>query len=133
MGARILVIEDNPTNLELMTYLLKAFGHETTTATDGERGVAAALETRPDLILCDLALPVLDGFGVAARLKANRATASVPLIAVTASAMVGDRDRVLASFFDGYIAKPITPETFVSEVETFLRGASRQKREERPR
>jgi CheY-like chemotaxis protein len=122
MGARILVIEDNPTNLELMTYLLKAFGHETASAGDGEAGVEAALTTAPDLILCDLALPRMDGFGVAARLKAEPSLAGVPLIAVTASAMVGDRDKVLATGFDGYITKPISPETFVSEVEGYLRG-----------
>lgn len=69
MGNRILVIEDNPTNMELMTYLLKAFGHTVITACDGEEGVATALATAPDLILCDLALPKLDGYGVAQRLK----------------------------------------------------------------
>jgi CheY-like chemotaxis protein len=120
MGSRILVIEDNPTNLELMTYLLNAFGHVTIVAHDGEAGVEAALRELPDLILCDLALPGLDGFGVARRLKREPALAGVPLIAVTASAMVGDRDKVIATGFDGYMSKPITPETFVSEVEAFL-------------
>ena len=120
MGARILVIEDNPTNLELMTYLLNAFGHETVSARDGREGVDMALQGAPDLILCDLALPALDGFGVAQRLKAEQRLASVPLIAVTASAMVGDRDKVLATGFDGYITKPITPESFVFEVESYL-------------
>jgi two-component system cell cycle response regulator len=120
MGLRILVIEDNPANLELMTYLLRAFGHATLSAVDGEAGVEAALAGAPDLILCDLALPGLDGYGVARRLKAEPALAGVPLIAVTASAMVGDRDRVIAAGFDGYMSKPITPETFVSEVEAFF-------------
>jgi CheY-like chemotaxis protein len=113
----ILVIEDNQPNLELMTYLLHAFGHVTTSACDGEAGVAAALATPPDVILCDLALPRLDGYGVARRLKADARLAAVPIIAVTASAMVGDRDKVVAAGFDGYIRKPITPETFVAEVE----------------
>src|SRR5437868_1108483 len=108
VGHRILVIEDNPTNLELMTYLLNAFGHTTLSASDGEEGVEVALRTRPDLILCDLALPKLDGFGVARRLKADPDLKDVPLIAVTASAMVGDRDKVIAIGFDGYITKPIT-------------------------
>jgi two-component system cell cycle response regulator len=120
MGSRILVIEDNPANLELMTYLLKASGHSTIVATNGAEGVDAAVRGLPDLILCDLALPVLDGFGVARRLKANPALAGVPLIAVTASAMVGDRDKVLATGFDGYLTKPITPETFVTEVEAYI-------------
>jgi CheY-like chemotaxis protein len=120
MGGRILVIEDNPTNLELVTYLLNAFGHTTIAARDGEEGVEAALRAKPDLILCDIALPKLDGYGVARRLRAASTLHGVPLIAVTASAMVGDRDKVVASGFDGYISKPITPETFVAEVEAYL-------------
>jgi len=121
MKLRILVIEDNQPNLELMTYLLNAFGHTTTIARDGEAGVDAAFESMPDLILCDLALPKLDGYGVARRLKADARLAAVPLVAVTASAMVGDRDKVVAAGFDGYIRKPITPETFVGEVESCFR------------
>jgi len=120
MGSHILVIEDNPPNLELMTYLLQAFGHTTIAAHDGEEGIAAALRSQPDLILCDLALPKLDGYGVARRLKAEPRLRDVPLIAVTASAMVGDRDKVIATGFDGYISKPITPETFVSEIESYI-------------
>jgi two-component system cell cycle response regulator DivK len=120
MGSRILVIEDNPTNLELMTYLLNAFGHATLTAGDGRAGVEAALRELPDLILCDLALPLLDGFGVVRWLRAEPTLLGVPVVAVTASAMVGDRDKVIATGFDGYISKPITPETFVAEVERYL-------------
>jgi CheY-like chemotaxis protein len=108
-----------------MTYLLKSFGHMTSVALDGQDGVDAALRTRPDLILCDLALPRLDGFEVARRLKAIPIVREIPLVAVTASAMVGDRDKVLANGFDGYITKPITPETFVSEVESYLRKPAR--------
>jgi len=123
MGCRVLVIEDNATNLELMTYLLKAFGHSAWAARDGLAGIERALEIEPDVILCDLALPKLDGYGVARRLKAEPSVQAVPLIAVTASAMVGDRDKVFAAGFDGYIRKPIAPETFVSEVESYLRMA----------
>jgi CheY-like chemotaxis protein len=123
---RVLVIEDNPTNLELMTYLLNAFGHTTMVAYDGEEGVTAALTTSPDVILCDLALPKLDGFGVVQRLKTEATLHAVPVIAVTASAMVGDRDKAIAKGFDGYISKPITPETFVAEVERLAhRGTAR--------
>lgn len=120
MGARILVIEDNPANLELMTYLLNAFGHTTIVARDGEEGVEAALREIPDLILCDIAMPKLDGYGVVKRLRAEPGLTGVPLIAVTASAMTGDRAKVIATGFDGYISKPITPETFVAEIETWL-------------
>jgi CheY-like chemotaxis protein len=132
MNTHILVIEDNATNLELMTYLLEAFGHTITGACDGEAGVEAASRMAPDLILCDLALPKLDGYGVASRLRADPKLKTVPLIAVTASAMVGDRDRVIAAGFDGYISKPIVPETFVADVEAYLRLAAvgyRRKRE----
>ena len=124
MGSRILVIEDNATNLELMTYLLNAFGHTTVAARDGEEGLEAAATSRADLILCDLSLPRLDGYAVARRLKADPALRGTPLIAVTASAMVGDRDKVIAAGFDGYISKPITPETFVGEVERFLQRST---------
>jgi two-component system, cell cycle response regulator len=118
--ARILVIEDNPTNLELMTYLLKAFGHEVLTAMDGDEGLQAVRRMSPDLIVCDVQLPKVGGFEVAAQLKAHPALHSIPLIAVTALAMVGDRDKLLAGGFDGYISKPIDPEKFVLDVEKFL-------------
>jgi two-component system cell cycle response regulator len=118
--ARILVIEDNPANLDLMSYLLRAFGHSVLTALDGEAGVEAVLRERPDVVVCDLQIPRLDGFGVARRLKAHPTFRSLPLIAVTAFAMMGDRERVLAAGFDGYLAKPIEPDQFVQRVEAFL-------------
>ncbi|MBV9190239.1 MAG: response regulator [Betaproteobacteria bacterium] len=120
MGALMLIIEDNPANVELMTYLLRAFKHEPLIARDGERGVAMALEHKPDLILCDIQLPRMDGFEVLRRLKEDPQTQHIIVVAVTAFAMVGDRDRALAAGFDGYIAKPIAPETFVSQVEQYL-------------
>ncbi len=120
--ARILVIEDNAANLELMSYLLQAFGHAVITATDGEQGEAIARDRLPALILCDLHLPGIDGFEVARRLKKAPPCSGIPLVAVTAFAMVGDRDKILTQGFDGYIAKPIDPETFVEQVETFLGG-----------
>lgn len=120
MALRVLVIEDHPANLELMVYLLRAFGHTTREACDGSSGVDAALSDPPELILCDIALPGLDGYGVARRLKGDPRLRDVPLIAVTASAMVGDRDKILDAGFDGYISKPIDPETFVSQVEGYL-------------
>jgi two-component system cell cycle response regulator len=126
MGARILVIEDNPANLELMRYVLGAFGHTVVTAIDGDEGIAAARRERPDLIVCDLQLPGIDGFEVVRRLNADPAFARVPLIAVTAYAMVGDRERVLAAGFDDYIAKPIEPQSFVDRVDGFLRSEKRR-------
>jgi two-component system cell cycle response regulator len=128
--AKILVIEDNIENLELMTYLLKAFGHTTTTASDGGEGVDHAHRESPDLIICDVHLPTMDGYEVARRLKMHPALRPIPLVAVTALAMVGDRDKVLAAGFDGYLPKPIVPEVFVQQIEAFLqphaRGATPQ-------
>lgn len=124
MPRHILIIEDHPANLELMVYLLRAAGHICSVATDGEAGVQAAARERPDLILCDIAMPVLDGYGVVARLAADAALREIPVIAVTASAMVGDRAAVLARGFTGYVSKPITPERFVADIEAFLETRS---------
>jgi two-component system, cell cycle response regulator len=120
MAARVLVIEDNVTNLDLMSYLLRAFGHQALRATAGAAGVEAAARERPDLIVCDLQMPGADGFEVLRRLHADPATSSIPVVAVTAYAMVGDRERILAAGFDGYIAKPIEPQSFVPQLETYL-------------
>lgn len=125
MAARILVIEDNLTNLELMIYLLRAFGHMPVPAEDGETGLEMAYRERPDLIICDLQLPRLNGFEIARRLKGHPSLRSIPLVAVTAYAMVGDREKVLAAGFDGYIAKPIPPETFVRAIDAYLPVAQR--------
>jgi CheY-like chemotaxis protein len=106
--------------MELMVYLLKAFGYEPLLANDGEAGIKIARQQAPDLILCDIHLPKLDGYGVIAALRTDPELSAVPIIAVTALAMVGDREKLLASGFDGYIEKPIEPETIVSQIETFL-------------
>jgi CheY-like chemotaxis protein len=120
--ARILVIEDNPTNMELMTYLLTAFGHQPTPALDGELGLEMVRSQPFDLIICDVQLPKVDGYEVVRQLKNDAELSRTPIVAVTALAMVGDRERVLASGFDGYVSKPIDPETFVAQVEAFIRG-----------
>jgi two-component system cell cycle response regulator len=118
--ARILIIEDNPTNMELMAYLLTAFGHQPLSAFDGDSGVRQAREQLPDLILCDVHLPKLDGYGVLAALKADPLLRAIPVLAVTALAMVGDRERLLQAGFDGYVGKPIEPEHFGAELDPFL-------------
>jgi len=125
MAARILVVEDNPANLSLMEYLLRAFGYAVVTATDGAAGVDAARRESPDVILMDLQMPVLNGYECAERMRAVPALRAVPIVAVTAFAMVGDRDKILARGFDGYISKPITPDTFVGQVEAFVPASLR--------
>jgi two-component system cell cycle response regulator len=129
--ARILVIEDNETNRELMTYLLRAFDYETLEAGDGENGVELARHERPELIVCDVHLPKLDGFGVVGKLKSDNALRDIPVVAVTALAMVGDRNRILAAGFDGYVSKPIAPETFVQDIEKYLPPERRSRVEHR--
>jgi diguanylate cyclase (GGDEF)-like protein/PAS domain S-box-containing protein len=108
--------------MELMVYLLRAFGYTPLTATDGEAGVLAARRELPDLIICDVHLPKLDGYGVVAALKGDPLIRHIPALAVTALAMVGDRERLLQAGFDGYIGKPIEPDTFVTQIESFLPG-----------
>lgn len=123
--ARILVIEDNPNNLELITYLLGAFGHGPIAAPDGGEGLAIARRETPDLILCDIQLPDINGYDLARQFKHDPALRSIPLVAVTSFAMVGDRERVLSAGFDGYISKPIDPQKFVRQVEAFLPDSQR--------
>lgn len=123
--ARIVIIEDNPANMELMCYLAMAFGHEVVTATDGSAGLDTVRREMPDLVVCDVHLPKLDGYEVARQLKADPALQGIPLIAVSALAMVGDRDKGLQAGFDGYICKPIEPEGFIPELERYLRTEHR--------
>ena len=124
MCARVLVIDDDPVNLDLMTYLLNAFGHTPIAASGGEAALQAVCTTEVDLVLCDIQMPGVDGFEFLRRLNQERRH-KPPVIGVTALAMVGDREKILSAGFDGYMAKPITPETFVSEVERYLTSAQR--------
>lgn len=118
--ARILVIEDNATNVALISYLLTAAGHRAEISRDGQAGLDAVRRQAPDLVLCDIQLPKLSGFQVAQALRADPALRGLPLVAVTALAMRGDSDKILAAGFDGYIAKPIQPETLAAQVEAYL-------------
>jgi two-component system, cell cycle response regulator DivK len=124
--ARILIIEDNPANLELAQYLLEHRGHQVLVAGDGEVGVAVARRERPELILCDLQMPRLDGYGVLKQLRADDSLAGTPIVAVTAFSMSGDAQKVRDAGFNGYFSKPIEPETFVAQVEALLPDASKK-------
>jgi two-component system, cell cycle response regulator len=120
VAAKILIVEDNATNLELMVYLLQAFGHGTFTAANGMEGLSALLANPVDLVVCDLEMPVMDGYTFARNVRAAKQYTDLPLVAVSAYAMVGDREKVLGAGFDGYISKPIDPETFVGNVQSYL-------------
>jgi two-component system cell cycle response regulator DivK len=124
---KILIIEDNEQNLYLATFILEKNGYEVVQARDGQEGIELAGQVHPALILLDIQLPVLDGYAVAQELRKNPSLASVPLVAVTSYAMVGDRERVLAAGCTGYIEKPINPETFISEITQYL-GDSKEDR-----
>ncbi|MGC1379437.1 MAG: response regulator [Candidatus Baltobacteraceae bacterium] len=123
-GEKILVVDDNPANLDLMLYLLRAFGHDPQGTRDGITAWEAARRGDFALVLSDVLMPGIDGYELARRLKSDARLASTPLVAVTALAMPGDRERVAEAGFDGYITKPIEPETFVAEVEAYLRPAA---------
>jgi len=118
--ARILVVEDYPDNLMLMTYVLASAGHDVRGAATGEQTLTMATEDRPDLILLDIGLPDMDGHEVLARLRADESMSGVAIVAVTAYAMVGDREAALASGFDGYVSKPISPRTLAPTIEGYL-------------
>jgi CheY-like chemotaxis protein len=118
--AKILLIEDNPENRYLVTFILEQRGHEIIPAGSGPLGLELAARIRPDLILLDIQLPGMDGHAVARALKADPRLKHIPVVAVTSYAMVGDREKCLAAGAEGYIEKPINPDTFVAEVERFL-------------
>lgn len=126
MKNRILYIEDNEQNYYLVNFLLTSNGHDVTWASDGRTGIDAAERERPDLVLLDIQLPIMDGYQVARALRAIAALAKTPIVALTSYAMPGDRDKALEAGCDGYIEKPIDPHTFVDRIERFLRdNASR--------
>lgn len=119
--AKILIIEDNNENLDLMVYLLNKSGYHIITAMDGKKGLALCYQERPDLIICDIQIPEIDGLTVIRRLKsADDQLSRIPIIAITAFAMVGDKERILSSGCNGYISKPLQPEIFVSQIELYL-------------
>jgi CheY-like chemotaxis protein len=120
MKAKILLIEDNFQNRYLVQFLLEQRGHQVILAETGPLGLKLAASERPDLILLDIQLPVMDGHAVARALKTDPALQSIPIIAVTSYAMAGDRERCLEAGAEGYIEKPINPDSFAAEVEQFL-------------
>jgi CheY-like chemotaxis protein len=124
MNPNVLLIEDNEQNRYLATFLLERQGCRVTSAEDGPEGIATATIQNFDLILLDIQLPTMDGYAVARALRSNPALGDVPIVAVTSYAMVGDRENALAAGCNGYIEKPINPETFVAEVSRYLRPAA---------
>ena len=117
----ILVAEDNATNRELFRELLQARGYTVVEACDGPEALRMIEQSRPDIVLLDIGMPVLDGFAVLRAIRENPRLAALPVLAVTAYAMQGDRERVLSSGFDGYLSKPINATLLAEELERLLR------------
>lgn len=120
MATTILVVEDNPDSAQLMGYLLRSAGYEPLIVATGREGLRAVEAAEPDLVLLDIQLPDIDGFEVIEAIQRGMSGEVPPVVAVTAFAMVGDRERVLRTGFDGFITKPISPESFIEDVESFL-------------
>jgi CheY-like chemotaxis protein len=121
--ATILVVEDNEMNRDMLTRRLKRHGHRVLTAIDGAQGVAMATQEQPEIVLMDMSLPVLDGWEATRRLKADAATAGIPVIALTAHAMESDREQALAAGCDDYDTKPIELPRLLEKISRLLRGS----------
>jgi two-component system cell cycle response regulator DivK len=119
---RILLVEDNELNRDMLSRRLKRKGYEVLIAEDGEKGVAVASRERPDLILMDMSLPVMDGWEATRRLKAGSGTRSIPVIALTAHAMSTDRERAMEAGCDDYDTKPVELTRLLDKVERLLRA-----------
>jgi len=118
--AKVLIIEDNPANMTLATFLLQSAGHSVLPARDAETGLSLARSEQPDLILLDIQLPRMDGLQATALLKGDGTTRDIPVIALTALAMKGDEERILAAGCDGYIAKPLAYKDFLATISRHL-------------
>jgi len=126
MKGKILIIEDNEQNRYLAKFLLEAHGYVIVQASDGAQGIDLAGRILPQLILLDIQLPSMDGYAVARELRDNPALKDIPIVAVTSYAMTGDREKTIAAGCNGYIEKPINPDTFVAEIERYLGGAGKE-------
>ncbi len=120
MSDRILIVDDNATNLKLVTYLMKSKGYDVTTALDAESALQIIADQPPRLILMDLQLPGIDGLELTRRLKADPATRGIVIVAVTAYAMKGDHDRALAAGCDDYVTKPIDTRALPATIARHL-------------
>lgn len=120
MKTKVLIIEDNEQNMYMLSYLLESENYEVIKASSGPEGITAAKNTKPDIILLDIQLPEMDGYKVAAMIKDDKNTNNIPIIAVTSYAMPGDREKAIESGATGYIEKPINPDTFISQMKSFL-------------
>ncbi len=122
MTKMILMVEDEPKNMTLLRDLLQVSGYSTIEATDGEQGVESAKTSKPDLILMDIMMPVMDGLKATRILKADATTGNIPVLALTSYAMKGDKERILEAGCDGYLAKPFDIQELLKRVAEYLSG-----------
>lgn len=118
---RILLVEDNEMNRDMLSRRLQRKGYEVLIAVDGEAGVKMALSDKPDLILMDMSLPIIDGWEATRRVKGLKETASIPVIALTAHVMAGDRDKAIEAGCDDYDSKPIDFERLLGKMQALLK------------
>jgi len=116
----VLIVEDNENNLYMMRFIIGKLGHAVLEARDGASGVAVARDKKPDLILMDIQLPVMDGYTATRSIRKEEALARIPIIAVTSYAMVGDREKAIAAGCTAYVEKPIDPAAFIKVLEKYL-------------
>jgi two-component system cell cycle response regulator DivK len=121
-GEQVLVVEDNEKNMKLVRDILQALGYIPLEASTGEQALALAAEHAPALVLMDIQLPDLDGAEALARLRADERTAAIPVLALTAQAMEGDRERFLSAGFDGYLSKPVDVDELIETVRRHCEG-----------
>ncbi len=119
---KVLVVEDNPNNMKLITLVLKKHGYETIGAMTGEEGVEKASTEKPDMILMDILLPDIDGLETTRRIRKIESMQKIPIIAITSYAMAGDRDKIIEAGCNGYFEKPINPLTIIGDIEKIVEG-----------
>lgn len=118
---KILVIEDNDTNMYLISFILKKNGFEVIGARTGEEGVGLALKEKPDLIIMDIQLPGIDGLETTRKIRETKVDRELPIIALTSYAMTGDKEKALTAGCTGYLEKPINPDTVMSEIKKYFK------------
>lgn len=118
--AKVMVVEDNESNLYMMRFILLKLGHQIVEARDGLMGLKMAEEEKPDLILMDIQLPLMDGYTLTRKIREREDLKNIPIIAVTSYAMVGDREKAIEAGCTAYVEKPINPEKFIEEVKKYV-------------